>query len=122
MTEPSFTWSDKNPACQSTYSILTGLQQLSNNTTFDKAGQVPMRQLTYFPKVSPAPAVTRAHASQMAWHFCDRLLRITSIKPSPNVLLNQFIGRFETLFSKEASTLKDIAQAADEFLVFPGEE
>ncbi len=122
MADPSFTWSDKNAACQSTYNILTSLLQLSPSTEFDKAGKVPMRQLTYFPSVSPTPAVTRAHASQMAWQFCDGLLKITFIKPSPKVLLNQFIGRFETLFSKETSTLKDIAQAADEFLVFPGEE
>lgn len=117
----TFTWTDKNQACTSTYNILTSLLQLSSTIPFAQAEKVPMRQLAYFPKVDPAPGVTRAHGSQMAWHFCDRLLKVTRVKEDPRVTLNQFIGRFETLFSKETSSLKDIAQAADEFLVFPGE-
>jgi hypothetical protein len=121
MTSP-ITWSAKNPACQNTYDILVGLLQLSRSTSFAEAEKLLVQQLTYFPRASPAAAVTRAHASQMAWQFCDRLLRITNIKESPTLTLNQFIRRFETLFGVGTTTLKDIAQAADDFLRFPKEK
>jgi len=120
MPTQTFTWTDQNPACKATYQILAALMQLK--AEFKPAGQLTVDRLTYFPKVSPAPAVLDAHASQMAWQYCDRLLKLTRVKESPSVTLNQFIRRFETLFGVGTTTLKDIAQAADDFLVFPGEK
>ena len=123
MSNP-FTWTKDNPACVATDKILADLLQFNGSaTSFDAAGKLPMGQLTYFPKVTPDADIIRAHASQMAWQFCDRLLRITRVREDPvNTTLGKFIGRFVELFSLPTKTLTDIAEAADAFLVFPGEK
>lgn len=120
MANQKFNWTAENPACVATHQILADLMQFKEG--FENAGAVKVERLTYFPRASPTPAVIRAHASQMAWQFCDRLLKITHVKESPTVTLNQFIRRFETLFGVGTTTLKDIAQAADDFLQFPEEK
>jgi hypothetical protein len=124
MTEPSFTWTKDNAACVATDKILAALLQFNGDaTSFDAAGRLPMRQLTYFPKVTPDAEIIRAHASQMAWQFCDRLLKITRVREDPvTTTLGKFIGSFVELFSNSDVTLKDIAEAADGFLLFPGEK
>lgn len=120
MATQKFNWTAENPACVATHQILADLMQFKGE--FKNAGEVSVERLTYFPRASPTPAVTRARASQMAWQFCDRLLRITHVKESTTVTLNQFIRRFETLFGVGTTTVEDIAQAADDFLRFPKEK
>lgn len=126
-TRNTFAWTQDNMACLATYNILEGDQLLNQFDVlflkFKDAGAVRLSSLPYFPKFAAAPEDIEGRAAQMARRYFKFLITLfTHRKENKATSVGTVLGSFETLFASEASTITDLAAAADGFLKFANEK
>ena len=121
-------WTDKRMACVATYAILEGDQFLDQFDSFflpfDKAGEVKLTTLPYFPKFGADAFDIEGRADQMARRFFKFLVaNYTSRKERAQDSVEGVLRRMKAVFQGKTTpcTLLALANAADDFFKFEGE-
>jgi hypothetical protein len=120
-----YEWRENN-ACVATYNVLEGdhfLDQFEDvDIPFDKAPDVTMGKLRYFPKSTGNSNLLEVLGNQMARKFLKHVAKTFTLnKQSPGKKTAVFIEDLAEIFSNKSGTLRDLARILDDNVKFPDE-
>jgi hypothetical protein len=114
------------PACVATYNILEGdqfLDQFEDSAVpFDKAGDLKVGELRFFPRTTSNANIIEALSLDIAMSFLRCLVKtFTSRKEDRDQSTQDLIDALAAAFRKPETTLADLAKTVDSLFKFPQE-
>jgi len=124
--EEVYEWRQNN-ACVATYNVLEGdnfLDQFEDvDIPFDKAPDVTMGKLRYFPKSTSNSNLLEVLGNQMARKFLKHVSKTFTLeKQTPGKKTADFIEELNDVFSSRNGTIRDLAKILDDNVRFPDEK
>ncbi|WP_419318087.1 hypothetical protein ACN2C7_15805 [Caulobacter sp. ErkDOM-E] len=121
-----YAWSDSKMACVATYKILEGDKFMNefedSDIPFEKASDVEMSSLFYWPQTTGNDALLKLAASQAAKKFWYLLIKnYTVLKEEAAKESYKMLDDVEAVFASKDATLKKLAEVVDKSLKFPNE-
>jgi hypothetical protein len=120
-----YTWRP-NFACIATYKVLAGDDTMDQfeerNIPFDKAAEVAMKELRYYPKRTTNDHILDVIFHEIAKKFVTLLVKhysVKTVKDEPSSA--DIIEAVSRVFRDGEKTIKDLASATDELIKFADE-
>ncbi len=113
-------WSSNNRACKTVWSVLMGLDQISESQPFKTTGDIKMRALTFFPQDAGddvAEAKTHAFALQLDQVF--RLIRGATYEAG--IDQQKAVEEMQAVLKEGDETTTRLADVADDMYLFLNE-
>ena len=111
----------KNLACGSCYKILGQLHQLDPKVSFEKAGDVEMDELNYWPLSSPTGDILQLAAQLLTQSYLPLLAKNYVLKPQNNSTWKQVRRAMQEVLVVKDKKVSDLAEAIDELIKFEDE-
>ena len=120
-----YTWR-ANLACIATYKILEGNDNMGqfeeSNVPFDKAADVAMKELRYYPKTTMNDHIIYVVSHEVARRFLTLLVKHYSVKKGKDELRSaDVLEAISSIFRDGEKTIKDLAATTDELIKFADE-
>jgi hypothetical protein len=121
----SYEWKENN-ACVATYKVLEGdmfLDQFEDAAIpFDKAGEVKLKALRYFPQTTVNPQIIDALSMEISRQFIKYITKVYTVqKQDPKVSSADIIIATAEVFAGGNNTIRDLAAVVDQYVKFPDE-
>lgn len=125
MAENTYKW-QPNLACISTYKILEGDDNLDQfeekDVPFDRAPDMKMNELRYYPKTTSNPDIIKVIAIEIARKFVKLLVKHYSVKKEKKEMNSaEIIMKIAGILELGEKMIKDLAATVDELIKFSDE-
>ncbi|HYL87542.1 MAG TPA: hypothetical protein VEU32_02115 [Burkholderiales bacterium] len=121
----AYEWRE-NMACVGTYKVLEGsnfLDQFEDvDIPFNKAANVKMGSLRYYPRTTTNPDIIELLGLQIGRRFLTLLMKVYTVKKeNPQRTSADIIESIAAVFQDKDKTIKDLAEVVDDNIKFPDE-
>lgn len=117
----AFEWK-QNLACGSAYKVLEALHQFNaSKLSFERAADVKLRRLTYFPASTSSEDILRMSAMLLVQQYAQLLDRFYVLRPHGAGTWKDLMADMQAVLEDGDNTIAVLASTVDEYIRFQDE-